>query len=616
MTSKLARTAELVFEQRRNLHSALTVSAAEAADEASVEWITRRLAIISLADGRRFLIDGPIALESSVGSAVVDNKQLTREFLTGAGVPTPFGEVAQDVDDAVRIAQRFARSVVVKPLSGSEGKGVTVDLSEEDEIRAAFHRADHFGKGVLVEEYIDIEEEYRCMATPTGCLSVIKRVLPAVTGDAQHTVEELIDEKNRQRSENPALFRLPIPKDDVVKIVLARQGLTRESIPPAGESVLIRNVGGLTGGGEPHECTETVDAAVRDIAFRAVAAVPGLGWAGVDVVTEKGTGRVFVLEINVNAGYGGVTFPVEGEARNVAATVWDVWRDRTAADRQVDARVPDLAAPPRRLSEIFPRGWNAHSTKKFGEVFVDHLREQAGEVSVFGNTVMLFTPGGKDPRWLTTSAGGSQDLLGPRRTARSHGKVRRFLAAAGVPRPRGRRITTQEGLNSVFEASSGPFIAIPDGEDWGGRRRRLLREPALPTPWNGAWFVQRRLPGTRLRMYCTRDAAWAVTSADDSVDGPSPAELERAVELSLRAVRALPGLRWAAVDAVLWRAPAADSADRTVLVEGLTIHPRLQSDEMLVAGDLRGLFDWIAGIEPTRRSLGRALTGWLSRRRG
>lgn len=590
----LRRTAELVFDEDRNLHSSLFLSAAEESDGGAVTWLGRRLGLVTLVDGRQVLLDGPIALETGLGAYIVDNKQLAREFLSKSGAPTVRGAVVSDADDAVTRAAAWSSGVVLKPLRGSEGKGVTVDVRGEDAVRRAFDRASAIGTGVVLEEHIEIAEEYRCMATATRCLSVIRRVLPHVVGDGHRTIGELIDEKNDLRRKNPGLYRLPIPRDEVVESVLAAQGLTQESIPRRGETVQVRNIGGLTGGGEPHECTDTVDASVRDAAVSAVAAVPSLGWAGVDVVVEAGTGRALVLEINVNAGYGGATFPLAGQSRNVAAQIWPKWRERTSRDGAILSAAPRRLRPPVAVASTLVTAQSKTASRRLGEAFRVHVDRRSDLVVSDTGGLITVDSGTGSPRHFTPGMAGENDLLAPRRAARSHEKVRRFLAAADVPRPRGGRVQSRDGFIHTFGDDPKRYIAIPVRDDWSTSRRTDMRGDDPSFSWDSSWYVQRRVPGMRLRLYCTRDEVLAVTVAGDETVRPlSTADLQGIGSVGLAAVRALPGLRWAAVDVVHRSGDVTGSRD---LVEGLTITPKLGADDMLVAGDLDRFIERAAGL--------------------
>ena len=67
------------------------------------------------------------------------------------GVLVPDGRVATPADDAWAAAEEVGLPVVVKPAAGNQGKGVSVNLTTEAEVAAAYGIAAGFGGEVLVE---------------------------------------------------------------------------------------------------------------------------------------------------------------------------------------------------------------------------------------------------------------------------------------------------------------------------------------------------------------------------------------------------------------------------------------------------------------------------------
>src|SRR5262249_56581201 len=108
-----------------------------------------------------------------------------------------------------------------------------------------------------------------------------------VVGDGRSTITELVAEVNKdpRRSDGHATVLSFITLDAVGLAVLAEQGYTPESVPPAGVCVLIRRNGNLSTGGTATDVTDRVHS---DVAAQAVAParVIGLDIAGVDVVAR------------------------------------------------------------------------------------------------------------------------------------------------------------------------------------------------------------------------------------------------------------------------------------------------------------------------------------------
>ena len=84
---------------------------------------------------------------SGIAVDIASDKGLTDQLLGAAGLPVPRAEVVEDDDGAVAAAARLGYPVVVKPLDGNHGRGVCLDLRDEDAVRAAFPEARRQSRG-------------------------------------------------------------------------------------------------------------------------------------------------------------------------------------------------------------------------------------------------------------------------------------------------------------------------------------------------------------------------------------------------------------------------------------------------------------------------------------
>jgi hypothetical protein len=89
---------------------------------------------------------------SAIGVEVAGDKDLTKARLARASIPVPAGEIVRTEEAAVAAMSTVGAPVVVKPLDGRQGKGVSLDLSTAEEVAAAFRIAQEFSREVLVEE--------------------------------------------------------------------------------------------------------------------------------------------------------------------------------------------------------------------------------------------------------------------------------------------------------------------------------------------------------------------------------------------------------------------------------------------------------------------------------
>jgi cyanophycin synthetase len=187
---------------------------------------------------------------SAVAEAIARDKQLTRSLLQRAGVPVPEGRPVADAEDAWAAAQEMGLPVVVKPQHGNHGRGVTVHLCTRGPVLLAYEAAWAEGQGVMVERFV-AGADYRLLVVGDHLVAAARRQPAQVVGDGRSTIAELVDLVNRdpRRSDGHGTVLSIIRLDGIAFAVLAEQGCTPESIPPAGQRVLIRRNANLSTGG-------------------------------------------------------------------------------------------------------------------------------------------------------------------------------------------------------------------------------------------------------------------------------------------------------------------------------------------------------------------------------
>ena len=132
---------------------------------------------------------------SAIAESIAQDKELTKKLLDAAGVPVPKGRPVKDADDAWLAAQQIGLPVVVKPRDGNQGKGVTVNISQREEVQAAYEVAEQYGNEVLVERFLP-GSDYRLLVVGERLVAAARREPPLVIGDGKHTVRQLVDKVN------------------------------------------------------------------------------------------------------------------------------------------------------------------------------------------------------------------------------------------------------------------------------------------------------------------------------------------------------------------------------------------------------------------------------------
>ncbi len=260
------------------------------------------------------------------------DKILTKDVLARAGIPVPPGIPVSTAREAVRALAVLGPPVVVKPVDGNQGRGVSLNLSTPGEVRAAFRVAEAHGGSsspkVLVEKQV-AGRHYRLLVVDGRLVAAAERLPAQVTGDGTRTVRELVAEANRDplrgEGHQRPLTRMVI--DAVAAGVLVRQGLTPDSVVEAGRPVVLRENVNLSTGGTARDVTEDVHPDNARLAER-VARLVGLDVAGVDVVTPDIARPLVetqgvVLEVNASPGLRMHLHPSEGRPRDVTRPILD-----------------------------------------------------------------------------------------------------------------------------------------------------------------------------------------------------------------------------------------------------------------------------------------------------
>ncbi|MGH7525821.1 MAG: cyanophycin synthetase, partial [Gemmatimonadales bacterium] len=319
------------FAQRRALGPS-TMALVRAAEERRIPWIRlNEQSLIQFGHGRfQQRIQATVTSRTShIAVELASDKEETNRILANLGLPVPRQRLVHRADDAVAAAERIGYPVVVKPYNANHGRGISIHLSAPEQVLTAFEVAREHSRSVIVESFIT-GEDHRMLVINGELVAVAKRVPGHVVGDGEHTIEELVEEVNRDPrrgiGHEKVLTRLVF--DHQAETMMARKGYTSESVPAAGERVFLRSTGNLSTGGTATDLTDLVHPDNAEMAVRAVKAI-GLDVGGVDFlstdVTEsyKEIGGA-ICEVNAAPGFRMHMAPSEGRPRDVGGPVMDM----------------------------------------------------------------------------------------------------------------------------------------------------------------------------------------------------------------------------------------------------------------------------------------------------
>lgn len=285
---------------------------------------------VELLIGQRFSIMSAPAYWAS------HNKDTTKALLELAGVATPKGFLIsrKTMPELNARLKGLKYPLVAKPRGSTHGKMVVMNIRSKRELVKNIKKIVRGGKQTcIVEEMFEGGTEYRLFATSQKFLAAANRVPANVIGDGEQTIRELIQMKNRDprrgRGHSKSLVKIQI--DAVIKDYLKKQKLALSSVPKKDQRILLRENSNLSTGGDSIDVTGEVHPGVKELAVRAVQAVPGLPYAGIDYLTNDVTkaprrGNYIVIELNESPMLSMHHFPFIGRSKNIAKEIIDmVW---------------------------------------------------------------------------------------------------------------------------------------------------------------------------------------------------------------------------------------------------------------------------------------------------
>ena len=280
---------------------------------------------------RRFIQAAMCDGTSAIAVETAGDKEFTKVLLRQVSIPVPRGEVARTEEDAVVALEHIGVPVVVKPLDGRQGLGVSLNISTPEQMKQAFAVAREFSEKVLIEELF-VGKNYRVLVINNRMVAASERLPAHVIGDGRSTIAGLIGIANRDPMrglghEKP-LTQIRI--DEIMTAYLRKAGLSLNNIPPAGETVFLRESINLSTGGTAKDVTDIVHPEVAEMCERA-ARVVGMDICGIDLVTRdisapverSGPGKPGggIIELNAAPGLRMHLYPGEGKARDVGGAV-------------------------------------------------------------------------------------------------------------------------------------------------------------------------------------------------------------------------------------------------------------------------------------------------------
>lgn len=235
------------------------------------------------------MLRSSISSDSEIGARASTNKFEAAQLLRESGFPVPKHFIAPTRESAFRIAKSIKNwPVVIKPIDGDRGEGVTTGVASEADVLKAFDYASKNGrsKRVLIEETIP-GTCHRIFIANGKLIYCVKRKPIGITGNGMDPIEKIILTKNQlAQATNSYKITDPQPRLDQIALeTLKNSGLTPSTIPALGEFVALRPIETTAWGGIDDEYTDQIHEDNINLAIEASRCFH-LSICGVDMISK------------------------------------------------------------------------------------------------------------------------------------------------------------------------------------------------------------------------------------------------------------------------------------------------------------------------------------------
>jgi cyanophycin synthetase len=404
------------YAQRRALGPS-TMSLVRAAEERGIPWLRlNEQSLVQLGHGKyQQRIQATVTGRTPhIAVELASDKEETNKILGSLGLPVPRQELVTSQTEALRAARRLGGGVVLKPYNGNHGRGITINVSAEDDIRAGFEAAREHSRSVIVETYL-AGDDHRLLVVNGELVAATRRTPGHVVGDGASTVTQLVDVVNsdprRGVGHEKVLTKLKLDRE--AELMLERAGYTADSVPKAGEVVPLRSTANLSTGGTATDVTDIIHPDNRAMAERAVRAI-GLDVGGVDFLSTniaesyKSIGGG-ICEVNAAPGFRMHIAPSEGTPRDAAGPVIEMLFPPGAPSRVPIAAVTGTngkTTTSRMLAHIAKMAGYTPGLTTTDGVYIDGQRTVEGDMTGPVSARMVMADPQIDFAVLETARGG------------------------------------------------------------------------------------------------------------------------------------------------------------------------------------------------------------------
>jgi cyanophycin synthetase len=231
---------------------------------------------------------------------LVKDKFNTSSMLIKNGIPVPkFAKIDSNDKNILTIMNNnmIYFPIVLKPIDGTFGIDVITNIDNEKELNESINILKEKYKELMLEEQIN-GDCYRIFVFNNKVIDVIKREKPYVIGNGINTVNELIEERNKEQ-EKLGLFQTK----NVSNLFIIKQGYTLDTILEDNTKVYISNVINMHNGARISRIPldnipkKNIDMFINTNKYLKISC-SGLDYLSDDITVEYDKNNSKILEVN------------------------------------------------------------------------------------------------------------------------------------------------------------------------------------------------------------------------------------------------------------------------------------------------------------------------------
>lgn len=270
---------------------------------------------------------------SLFAQTITVDKLKTFSFLKANQLPTPDTVLYKDSKRAREFLQKN-NPIVVKPLDGAHGEGITTNVTSEAALATAITAAQSVNSQVLLQQQV-VGDDYRLLFVDYEFVAAVKRTPATIVGDGNHNIQQLVEASNekmaklwaeiREGKVNDSDIKGSVSKTPIEEIVLARGKDFLNRVPKQGEEIQLLDKANVSLGGQTEDVTELVSKELTNTITNFLRTID-LPLCGVDVIAQDISAPVhksssYIIELNAAPGLRLHEHPTIGQSRAVCELV-------------------------------------------------------------------------------------------------------------------------------------------------------------------------------------------------------------------------------------------------------------------------------------------------------